>query len=157
MPFEVLPSVVVWLSELDFANNANWRVRAYATEVTNQSFRIHIDSWADTTLYAASVWWVAHPSDRPHIASGLFTTEDVRHWDAPQLETKGHVEFSKAFPRHPTLYAALNSLDISSGGDLIIDLSTTDVTTEGFRWSLDTKPGSTLYSASASYIAIDDE
>jgi hypothetical protein len=157
IPFDVSPSVVVWLSGFELANNANWRVRAYVTEVTNQSFRIHIDSWSDTTLYAATAWWVAYPSDRPHIASGSYSTIDVRPWNAPQLVTKGHVEFAKTFPQHPTVYAALHSLDISNGGDLNIHLDTSNITTEGFQWSFETLPGSTLFSAGASYIAIDEE
>ena len=155
--FDAVPSVVVWLSELDMANNANWRVRAYVSEVTTESFRIHIDTWADSTLYAATAWWIAHPSDRPHVASGSFNTMDVRPWNKPQLATEGHVQFDKTFPRHPTVYAGLNSLDVSNHGNMTVSLSMSDVATEGLRWNIDTMPDSTLYSAGASFIAIDEE
>jgi hypothetical protein len=155
--FEVLPAVVVWLNEIDIDRNANWRVKAYVTDVTLEGFTIHIDTWANTTLYSGTASWMAYPSDRPYIASGSFKIDDVRPWNAPQSVNKGHVQFDKKFRCPPKVRTALNFLDIGHEANLRVKTFTSDVTAEGIAWNIDSWSDTILYSAGASYIAIDDE
>jgi len=151
------PKVIVWLCELDMASNANWRVKAHATDITEEGFTIHIDTWADTTLYSGTAWWMAYPSHCTHIASGSYNTMDVRPWNVPQLVNQGHVQFDHPFRSPPKVLTALNCLDIDRRSGLRIASATSDVTSEGMAWNINAWSDTVIYSAGASYIAIDEK
>ncbi|KAM0351023.1 hypothetical protein ACHAPU_002803 [Fusarium lateritium] len=87
------PTVIVWLSLLDMDKNKNWRVLATASDISPDGFTIHIDTWADTILYAATAHWIAYPGDKAGVTSGVYKASDVRPWDRPVLENLGRVEF----------------------------------------------------------------
>ncbi|KAF2234346.1 hypothetical protein EV356DRAFT_446734 [Viridothelium virens] len=53
------PTVLIALKMLDMAGNADLRIKAYATEITREGFRWHLDTWDDSTLYAAEASWIA--------------------------------------------------------------------------------------------------
>jgi hypothetical protein len=150
------PNVIVWLNEFHMSNGANWRCKAYVTNITADSFVIHIDSWASTTLYSATASWIAYPSNRPNIASGSFNTMDVRPWYIPKKKNKGRTEFHRTFESIPRVFAALNWLDIENKTNLRLKLEIGDVSAKGLNWRLDTWGDTILYSAGASYVAILD-
>ena len=56
---EQKPTVLIALKMLDMAGNADLRIKTYATDVTKEGFRWHLDTWDDSTLYAAEASWVA--------------------------------------------------------------------------------------------------
>jgi len=58
-PFERVPRVLVAFNQLDVGNGANLRVRTNTSNVTAQGLSWNIDSWADTTLYSATVAYLA--------------------------------------------------------------------------------------------------
>jgi hypothetical protein len=150
------PNVIVWLNEFHMSNGANWRCKAYVTDITASSFIIHIDTWAGTTLYSATASWIAYPSNRPNVASGSFNTMDVRPWYIPKTKNKGAATFHQMFKSIPHVFAAVNWLDISKKTNLRLKLEISDVSTKGLTWHLDTWDSTVLYSAGASYIAILD-
>ncbi|KAK8211482.1 hypothetical protein M8818_003135 [Zalaria obscura] len=53
------PRVFCALNMLDMAGNADLRVKVYADEIGGEGFRWHLDSWGDSTLYAAGASWIA--------------------------------------------------------------------------------------------------
>ncbi|CAH0027206.1 unnamed protein product [Clonostachys rhizophaga] len=57
--FTTVPSVTVGITGLDAGNEANVRVKAYASNVDKLGFTVHADSWGDTTLYSCTISWVA--------------------------------------------------------------------------------------------------
>ncbi|TKA68258.1 hypothetical protein B0A49_08020 [Cryomyces minteri] len=106
-------------------------------------------------LNGAAMCWIAFPRNKACVASGSFSTSDVRSWSNPRPKNSARVAFPKgAFTKPPTVLVALNSLDMAGNSDLRIKASVDEVTSEGFRWHLDTWDDSTLYAAEASWIAL---
>ncbi|KAK5019790.1 hypothetical protein BJ546DRAFT_1000012 [Cryomyces antarcticus] len=156
-PFREAPQVVCWLNRIDMGSgdDANYRINAYATNVTARSFVAHIDTWGDSVLNGAAMCWIAFPRNKACVASGTFSTSDVRSWSNPRPKNTARATFPKrAFAKPPTVLVALNSLDMAGNSDLRIRASADEVTSEGFRWHLDTWDDSTLYAAEASWIAL---
>jgi hypothetical protein len=154
-PYATPPQVVVWLNSLDMSRDANWRVNAYATDITATGFVIHIDTWADTVLYSGRISWIAYPSNKPNVSSGRYNTQDVRPWDQPRLANSGQATFGgSGFARPPRVLTALNSIDIDHAHNLRINLNVDSITTTGMTWHIDSWADTTLYSAGASYLAI---
>jgi hypothetical protein len=132
-----------------------WRVRAYASDADARGFTLHLDTWADTTLWSATASWVAWPAGKAGVAGGSFSTSDVRPWDQPQLLNSKWVDFPAGrFQRPPTVLMALNELDLRQGHGLRVKLSADSVSAEGMNWHIDSWADSVLYSAAASYIAL---
>ncbi|KAL8886569.1 MAG: hypothetical protein Q9215_005748 [Flavoplaca cf. flavocitrina] len=154
-PFEgqASPNVIVWLTMVDFANNKNWRIKSYVTDVDTKGFTAHIDSWADTVMYQAAITWLAYPADHPNVASGLFSTSDVRPADKPQPENTATVKFGTKFAEQPKLAMALTGFDYSCEKNLRLRVSTSGVEEEGFKWHLQSWADSVMFSASAAFFA----
>jgi len=150
------PKVIVWLNEFHMSNSANWRCKAYVTDITTKGFTIHIDTWASTILHSATASWIAYDADCPDIMSGSFNTMDVRPWYIPKTKNKGTAEFQQLFKSIPRVLAAINWLDISNRTNLRLKLEIGDVGVKGLTWQLDAWDDTILYSAGASYIAILD-
>jgi len=155
-PYAAVPKVVVWLCSISMQNTTTWRVKAYATDVSTTGFTIHIDSWADTVLFSGGATWIAHPASRSHIASGMYGTSDIRPWNKPQQVNSSTITFDKTFEKIPRVFAALSELSINHNANLRIKMAQTEITNKGMTWNLDSWADTTLYSACASYIAIQD-
>lgn len=149
------PSIVVWLNQLDMEIGRNWRVKAYATDIDAHGFTIHIDTWADSILWSASASWIAYPAGKPGVASGRYSTEDMRPWNQPQLFNAGRADFPEgAFEGPPKVLIALNSLDMDQAHNLRVKLSADSVSKNGMNWHIDAWADTVLYMAGASYIAL---
>jgi hypothetical protein len=59
-----VPQLWVCLSHLDVSGKTNMRVRTFADEVTRDGFTLHAATWADSSIYAVSVTWVASADDK---------------------------------------------------------------------------------------------
>lgn len=156
-PFKAEPEVVCWLNRIDMESgeDRNWRVRAYADNVSPQGFSAHIDTWSDSVLNGAAMCWIAFPKGKARVACGSFSTGDVRSWSNPKPKNSAWVGFREgAFKNKPTVLVALNMLDMAGNADLRVLVDVDEVSPDGFRWHLDTWDDSTLYTASASWIAL---
>jgi serine/threonine protein kinase len=58
------PSLVLALSGLFANHEAHTRVDTWAEKITDRGFRLHIKSWADSTVFSAKIAWVAVPAGR---------------------------------------------------------------------------------------------
>lgn len=152
-PFTTSPKVVTWLQALDMDNSKNWRIKVYATDVDTHGFTIHADSWSDSILYSAGVTWLAYPADQPGVASGSFSTDDVRPWNQPRAENTGTAAFQSSLTGTPKVIMAFDTLDYDHNRNLRLRLSTSSVTTTGITWHLQSWWDSVMYTAGASYFA----
>jgi hypothetical protein len=154
--FSAPPRVVVWLNSLDMNSTKNWRVAASATQITPSGFSLSITTWGDSLLYSAGVSWIAYPADKPSMASGTFNTLDVRPWDQPRPGTSGQVGFAGAhFSSSPRVLLGLNSIDADCAYNLRIRLAADRICSTGMNWHIDSWADTRLYSAGASYLALE--
>ncbi|KAN0088069.1 hypothetical protein V8E55_006690 [Tylopilus felleus] len=154
--FSTVPKVVPFLNFIDLDKNHNWRLYTNVSDIDADGFTLNIGTWGDTVLYAAQAAWIAYPSDRDDIFSTSVNTQDVHPWNKPQVNTSADISFdSITFHETPSVFVALNSIDINSNANLRIKTYVDDVDTTGLTWHIDTWYNTTLYSAGTSIIAFD--
>ncbi|KAJ9658043.1 hypothetical protein H2201_007938 [Coniosporium apollinis] len=155
--YDDTPNVVVWLSGFDMATGHNWRIKVYADGIDKDGFTIHLDTWADTVLYAAQASWIAYPKENQgvsRITSGSDDTSKYRPWYPAQEKNGRKISFKEGlFDKVPKVFAALNYLDFDSAKNMRIKASTPQVTTDGFTWHGDTWEDSLCYGVGVSWIA----
>ncbi|KAL8684231.1 MAG: hypothetical protein Q9224_006504 [Gallowayella concinna] len=147
------PKVICWLTTVDMDKNHNWRIKAFATDVDTNGFTAHIETWGDSILYQAAMTWLAYPADQPNVASGLFSTEDIRPWHKPQQENSKTIDYGRNFDKTPKVAMAINGFDYDHTKNLRLRLSTSAVTKSAMTWHLQAWGDSVMYRASASYFA----
>ncbi|KAI4255879.1 MAG: hypothetical protein L6R42_006513 [Xanthoria sp. 1 TBL-2021] len=147
------PKVICWLTTVDMGKDKNWRIKSYVTDVDTKGFTAHIDSWDDTVMYQAAITWLAYPANQANVASGTFSTDDIRPANKPQSENSATVKFAKKFENTPKLAMALSGFDYGNNRNLRLRLSTSGVTAEAVTWHLQSWADSVMYRASAAYFA----
>lgn len=146
-PYEVAPKVVVWLSRIDLGSDNNWRIRAFATDITRTGFTLHIDTWGGSKLFTAGASWVSYRAGMEGVDSGTFAISTRSERSYATFRDGG-------FTSPPRVMVGLNSLDIKCDHNLRVALGTVSVDEEGMMWYMRTWGDTTLYSAGASYLAL---
>ena len=152
-PYTSPPTLSVGLNWLDVANSANIRVSAFADNITNEAADLHIDTWADTTLYSAGCTWLKVVANDPDYQVGQFSTTEDHPWDKPQKQTSRNITFPRAYDAPPKVIVWLNQLDMAKDKNWRISANVTNITTTGFTIHLDTWADTVLYQATAAWIA----
>ncbi|KAH9031296.1 hypothetical protein EDB84DRAFT_172907 [Lactarius hengduanensis] len=153
-PFITPPKVVVFFNCINLGRNRNWRVKTTATGIDVKGFTLNIETWSDTILYAARVCWIAYPEDHEHIFSGSVNTMDVRPWNQPQPKQSSKIGFGGVeFWKTPSVFIALNEIDIDYKANLRVNAYVDSVSTTGLVWHIESWADTTLYSAGATIIA----
>ncbi|KAI9932381.1 hypothetical protein MW887_009894 [Aspergillus wentii] len=155
-PFRTPPKVICFLQDIDMDSNDNWRIKAYPSDITPQSFKINIDPGAGTILHEASVGWLAYPAETVGVASGRIDTNDLRSWNDTQQHNASCTSFSKPFSKIPNVFVVLDSFDYDGDQNPRLRVSTSLVTPDGFNWSLQSWADSIMYQAGASWFAWED-
>lgn len=155
-PFAEPPEVVCWLNRLDLSSGRDYdyKIRAFADEINKKSFLAHLSTWDNGRMPGAALCWIAFPKGKRNCESGGFGTNDIRKRTSPRQSTTAVVKFKKRFEWPPTIIAAINMIDAAGNADLRIKLVISQVCKEGFRWTFETWDDSTLYAASAQWIAL---
>ncbi|KAF8259460.1 hypothetical protein EI94DRAFT_1751521 [Lactarius quietus] len=138
--------LVVFFNGIDLDKNHTWRLKTTATNIDANGFTLHIGTWLDTILYSARVGWIAYPEDREHIFSTSVST--------PQLEHTKEISFNSVeFLKTPSVFIALNSLDIDCKAPLRIHAHVDGISTTRLVWHIDSWADTVVYSAGATIIA----
>lgn len=133
------PGPSLELNELALLNDANIRVKAYTSDITNDSFKINIDSWSDSTLRSAGCTWLEIASSDPDFQFGSFNTQEDHPWNQPQLQTTRHIEFPRKFSGGPLKVVVwLTSLDMGREKNWRLKAYADNVTLTGFDLHIDT-------------------
>ena len=61
-PFAFNPRIVLSIKLLDASNGANLRIDTNFSNVSRSGFLLSVNTWADTKIYAISVFWIAYTS-----------------------------------------------------------------------------------------------
>ncbi|KAF2172085.1 hypothetical protein M409DRAFT_17327 [Zasmidium cellare ATCC 36951] len=155
-PFSEPPEVVCWLNRLDLTSGPDYdyKIRAFADEINTESFLAHINTWDNGRMPGAALCWIAFPKGKKNVDSGRFSTKDVRKRTNPRPKTTSRIKFKKRFEKAPTVLAAITMMDAAGNADLRIKLNISNVDKDGFTWTFETWDDSTLYAASAHWIAL---
>ena len=154
--FVTPPKVVVFLNYIDLDKNQNWRLNVRASDIDTSGFMLHIETWGDTTLYAAQACWIAYPEDREHIYSTSVNTMDlnVGHVTERQPSHARDITFETAvFWKNPSVFLALNFLDVDCKANLRINAYVDGVSRTGLVCHIDSWDDTVVYGAGVSIIA----
>ncbi|KAI9451833.1 hypothetical protein BJY52DRAFT_1351089 [Lactarius psammicola] len=155
-PFVAPPKVVVFLNCFDFDKSHNSRLKTTATNIDVEGFTLNIETWSDTTFYAARVGWIAYPEDRGHIFSTSVSTLDIRPANKPRHQHSKEILFNSVeFVKKPSVFVAFNSLDICNKDNPRVVAYVDGISTTRLVWHIDSWDDTTLYSAGATIIAFD--
>ncbi len=153
-PFVTPPKVVVFLNYIDLDKNHSWRLKTTASDIDVKGFTLNIETWSNTILYAARAGWIAYPEDREHIFSKSINTMDVRPSNRPQQQQSSEIRFNTVeFWKKPSVFIALNSLDVDCKANLRLNAYVDGVSTTRLVWHIDSWADTVLYSAGATIIA----
>lgn len=154
-PFITPPKVIVFLKQLDMANDKSWLVATKVSGIDPNGFTIHIDTWGDSILYSAGAGWIAYPEDRPYVFSGTASTTEIGPSDKPRLKTSKAIDIRQAwFLKAPNVFMAINSLNLDHRANLRIKVEATHVTQNSLTWHIDSWGDSILYDAGVSILAV---
>ncbi|EKM59120.1 uncharacterized protein PHACADRAFT_191433 [Phanerochaete carnosa HHB-10118-sp] len=155
-PYAAPPKVVVWLDAVDSGPGRNVRVTAWADAVTPDGFTIHLDTWHDSNLWSAGATWLAHSAERTDVRSGAFEIEDVRPWSAPRHNNCGRVSWgAPEVASPPRVFTALRMLDFQDGRNIRLSMSTSEVTTTGMTWHMNSWEDTIFYRAGAVFVTFE--
>ncbi|KAG8798813.1 hypothetical protein FRC16_006507 [Serendipita sp. 398] len=146
------PHLFVGLSHFDVDCSTNIRVMANASDVTTDGFRLRVDSWGDTILYASRVGWIEMT---PNEQYGRFSTADAPRSPVgePRTKTSRRITFSRPFDQPPRVVVTLSALDMEAGRDCRVVVRATDIESDGFVIHIDTWDDSVLHMAKADWFA----
>ncbi|KAF5984224.1 peptidase M12A astacin [Fusarium coicis] len=147
------PKVVVFFSALDIDKSTPCRVKTYASNVTKNGFKLHIETWDSSKVLECGVSWVAVPANKSGIAIGTFG-EDENLYFNDGLNKVGAVKFEPSFTEPPRIFLALNMLNIDRGGHTCVRICSSHVMGTQMEWRLDTWGGTSFKEAGASFIAV---
>ena len=151
------PRVVVWLTGFDIhgPEGQSYIIRTYASEISRSGFRVHIDTWGDAKLHVGQVHWIVVPLEKPGVVTGKYSTNDIRHWEEPQMTNTDLVTFGGYhFSGPPRVYVGLTSLDVNCGRVLRLATWCDGIEKYGMMWHINSWADTILYSASVAYIAV---
>lgn len=155
--FAKAPKVAVWLCALDFSKAYNWRLKAYASDVSPEGFTLHADTWGGSILYKADVSYIAIAADgQDSLRVGTFGTEDIRPASSWVNSNQGTAKFEKPFTteKKPRVVAGLSAFEVGCGRGFRVKTGV-EGGKEGLSWRLDAAGDSHLYMAKADYVAWD--
>ena len=151
-PYDTPPKVNVWINGLDTSNGANVRFYVSAESISERGFTLHTRTWDDSTVYWASLCWLAHDSARDDIASGWVSTRQKP--GLPNMQNTGDVHFGDAkFVKTPQVFMALAGLDMDKNHNQRLLIDPTHITKTGMSYSLNTWSDTGLYCIDAVWIA----
>jgi hypothetical protein len=143
------PGLSLGLNYLDLGNESNVRIKAYASDITSNGFRVHVDSWSDTTLHAGGVSWLNLASDCLEYQHGQFSTPT----DAHSRLFSHDITFARRFVSPPKLIVFFNALDLDKETNCRIKTYATNVSGTGFTIHIESWHNTVVYGASAGWIA----
>ena len=136
------PRIVVGLKWMDMGKS-NLRVNAYVDSVGCNTFRAHIDTWSDSTLYNGSLSWLKLSSGDPDFQCGTFSCNgEASEW----------VSFDWFFNSPPTVFVGLSKFDI--GKDWHASVYATNISKTGFTIHAKKWGNTHFYKCAVTWVAV---
>lgn len=152
--YDAPPTVIVFFYYLDLLKEGDgYRVKAYAQDVTAKGFTVGATSWYTSKLYNAGVAWIAVPANSTTFRAGTYSTAELHHWTKPEQKHSKSLQFSSPLRDNPTVFTALNHIDMPNAQNLRIRLDQESLSGKGFTWHIDAWYDSKINQANAAYLA----
>ncbi|KAL3965565.1 metalloprotease protein [Purpureocillium lilacinum] len=151
--YDTVPELPLGITSLDIGQAANIRIRALTSEANTEKFKASLQSWADTTLFSASMTYLEKSSTFSYIQTGVYNTEQTRPWNQPQLTQSKRINFATPFSSPPKVITWLQSLDMDKSKNWRIRVYPSDIDNRGFTIHADSWADSILYSAGVTWLA----
>jgi hypothetical protein len=130
---------------------------AYADQINETGFMIHVDSVGETTVWTTTCNWFAAPLYRAQNTTqyqvGHYSTLDDHYRNHQQMETSRRIDFPYPFDIIPTVLTWIDGFEFSTGQNWRIKSYVTNVDLTGFTVHVDTWYDTVLYSGNVSWIA----
>lgn len=153
-PFLTPPNVAVFFNCIELERFRTWRLKTTATDIDTKGFTLHIETWLDTILYAARVGWIAYPENRENIFNLSVSTGDILPADRRGLRHSDELSFKALeMPSAPSVFIALNSLDIDHKAGFRINAYVDNISTTRLTWHIDSWNDTVIYSAGVTLVA----
>ena len=128
-----------------------------ASDIDVNGFTLHIETWGNTVLYFAGACWIAYPEDREHIYSTSVNTMDLKVGTLinpqSQKESQDITFGSVSLWKDPSVFVALNFLDVDRKANLRLKAYVDGVSTTGLVCHVDSWGDTVVYGAGVSIIA----
>lgn len=129
-----IPVVVVWFTGLDMSNDEPWRVKVYATNITQTGFVLNIEALRTSVLYSAGVSWLAYR--RCHEAlSGALPASGRDGWKQRSNYSNIYVSASTG-GSDPRTAVFCNALEVQDVTQLSLRTNIIAEDWSGFRWEM---------------------
>ncbi|KAL7790708.1 hypothetical protein V8C37DRAFT_403314 [Trichoderma ceciliae] len=141
-----VPTVIPIWQAFDISNSSYSNTFRLGTELVSTGTDravILVNTWADCTLYAAGVAWMAIPSSLRVLQT------DVAYVPAEGLRTRIH--FPRRFNVQPQVFCTMTELDVANNWRL--EINTHSITSEGFDITANASGSSILHSAKVRWLA----
>ena len=153
-PFPTPPIVVVFFNCIELDRSRNWRLKTTATDIDTDGFTLHIDTWWDTIFYAARVGWIAYPNNKGNIFNTSVSTGLFPHPGRQGYRHSSELSFrALEMPSVPSVFIALNHLDIDCKAGLRINAYVDSISSTGLTWHIDSWNDTIVYSVGATLVA----
>jgi hypothetical protein len=148
-PFFPSPGLSLGLNYLDLGNESNVRIKAYASDITSDGFRVHVDSWSDTTLHAGGASWFNLAPDHLEYQHGQFSAPAEAH----SRLFSDNITFAPSFVSPPKVIVFFNTLDLDKETSWRIKTYATNISSTGFTIHIESWHSTVAYGAAAGWIA----
>ena len=142
------PHVIVWIKGFTMDKGKNWRLNAYATDIDQWGFTIHIDTWADTILRRGVASWIAYPADKAGVTNGYV--------GANRESMGGSVDFpAGTFDNGiiPKVVMAASYLDFGYKSNMRFSSNVTGIGHGGMSYEIGTWSDTDFYAVNCTYFA----
>jgi H-type lectin domain len=143
-----LPKIAIGLNMLDM-NYTKFRMHTPIETVTENSFKVEMNTWQGAKLHDAGFSWLTLPTTSSRFQCGTFDTTSVRAW-ADSGYVHAWIQFPSAFSVTPNVFVGLTGFDLK---DWHMRVRASDITKTGFNISLEGWGGTLLYTAQVQWIA----
>ncbi len=138
------PDIFLGIRGVDVGDN--WRIDVRSTDISPTGFEAQIRTWGSSKLWACDIQWIASVSSSTRVG---------RFWG--QGRNRGTVSFTRPIfnvtPKlAPQIMVGITRFDLRSDRNARLRLVTSNVTTRGFDWEIQTWSDSEIYALEACYI-----
>ncbi|KAK9776315.1 hypothetical protein SCAR479_06927 [Seiridium cardinale] len=125
----------------------------FVTNATTKNFTASLQSWADTTLYSASMTYLEKNSHYGYTQRGVYRNNESRHWNQPCPKQSKRINFATPFRSSPHVMTWLQSLDMDKSKDWRIKVYPSNIDKNGFTIHADSWSDPILYSTGITWLA----